>query len=226
MVVTKRFFTPRNNGEQTIIIFANSIKNSGSCVAGKCIKTGKWIRLVNCEKGSALPNYKTRVFNIKKREKWPLKILQKVGFYVSKHVPLENHQPENYTILDRGLFDNYRIFPQDLNYYLDNPTDLWGYGDSINYTDIKEKNIIINQSLYLINVEDLVLYYKEYNGKLRRRAAFMYNGLNYDFSVTDREFDKILNNNKEIQLTRGILCISLGEPFNNHSYKLVASIIL
>ena len=79
--------------------------------------------------------------------------------------------------------------------------------------------ISIQQSLYLVKVDDLTLYKNEED---KRRASFCYKEKYYDLSVTDPNFDNILKDNG--QNLEGILCISLGEKFNGYCYKIVATI--
>lgn len=103
------------------------------------------------------------------------------------------------------------------NQYLDNPQSLWGDKNFISYNLISSGNIVIHQSLYLVQTKNLNLYTLEQ----KRRAKFSYNNISYDFPVTDPNFDKIMTEGKN---TSGILCISLGENFNGYCYKIVATI--
>jgi hypothetical protein len=78
--------------------------------------------------------------------------------------------------------------------------------------------VSIQQSLYLLKVDNLNLYK---NNENKRRASFLYKNLYYDLPVTDPNFDNIQNNDTNLQ---GILCVSLGENFNGYCYKIVANI--
>jgi len=83
---------------------------------------------------------------------------------------------------------------------------------------IESNYIHIQQSLYLVQAQNISLYY---DGERKRRASFKYNGIDYDLPVTDPEFYNIVNEDKDF---KGILCISLGEEYHGYCYKIVATI--
>lgn len=198
-----------------IVILANSVKHNQHCVAGKCIASGKWIRPVSNESGAELSDRQVLCRN--PYGTFGVKPLQKVFICFAAHAPLL-HQPENY-VIDGSLWQQNFVFRKEgLVYLLDNPDDIWGRGDRVDYNKISSKEFVIYQSLYLIAVEKLKLYLNNYN---RRRASFFYHGIEYDLAVTDPNFDKIKNNNYEI---KSILCISLGGEFQGNCYKLVVNI--
>jgi len=132
-------------------------------------------------------------------------------------VPLIN-QPENFLISGQRWVQRYKIDDNELTGFLDNPVNLWGERNSVNYLDITQNRITIDQSLYLIQTDSLRLYKNEYD---KRRASFVYNGASYDLPVTDPNFDQKTN---EIDDVLGILCLSLGEEYKGSCYKLVATI--
>lgn len=204
----------------TIVIFANSVKNGKNCVAGKVVNSHKWIRPVSNKNGSALSDQQCLYGNPQKRLK--VKPLQKIEMNLSQHVPLIN-QPENHLILDQIWQQRSKIEENEISNYLDTPESLWGKGNKVIYAQIENRTIDIAQSLYLIQASNLKL--SKIDGK--RRATFSYAGINYDFPVTDPNFDKQLVESKNQQ----ILCVSLGERYkpkdgNNYScYKIVATIL-
>lgn len=200
-----------------VLILARSVKKGNHCIAGKCIKTRQWVRPVSDTNGGELNDEQIKYEN--PHGKYPVKPLQRMVMSFASHVPLLN-QPENYLIDGKIWKQNYNISLDELEQFLDEPDDLWGMDDKVSYKSIGSKEIVIEQSLYLIQVEKLKLYRNKYN---KKRALFLYNGQQYDFAVTvtDSEFDKICSEKKEI---KGILCISLGEEYNGDCYKLVAAI--
>ncbi|WP_407505016.1 dual OB domain-containing protein [Acinetobacter baumannii] len=209
-----------------IIVFANSVKHGNSCVAGKCTRTGEWIRPVSDSTGSAILESQTKILNKRKGTKWPLKTLQKIGLNLSEHAPLVNHQPENYIITQEDQWtDQYKISVEEAEHYLDHPSDLWGEGGKVNYDSIKNQTVIINSSLYLVKLDKLELYKDLREGETKRRAKFLYNGISYDFAVTAREFDRLIGTRQEITLNNVIICTSLAENYNGYCYKRIASII-
>ena len=208
---------------KTIVILANSIKHGGHCIAGKDINSKEWIRAVSDVHGAELSNQQCRCTNDSWNGSYPPRILQKVKISFSQVSPLIN-QPENHVVCTNTVWhQEYKINPCDLGIYLDYPSTLWGYGNATNYHEIENGSILISQSLYLVQVTNLKLHshIDNYN-KTKRRASFSYNGCDYDFPVTDPNFDSILNNSSQLL---NILCISLGEQFSDGlCYKIVATI--
>lgn len=202
--------------KKTIVIFANSIKHHKHCVAGKCIETGQWIRPVSDMFGTELTNEQSTYTN--KYGQYMVKPKQKIEMNFQSHAPLL-HQPDNYLIDNSQWQQRFKIEDNEISQYLDTPTSLWGNYGHIPYNLITSGEVVISQSLYLIQTENLTLYTPEVN---KRRACFSYNGIKYDFPVTDPNFDKITAEGK---IPSGILCISLGEEFNSNCYKIVATIL-
>nr|VFJ54088.1 MAG: hypothetical protein BECKDK2373C_GA0170839_10422 [Candidatus Kentron sp. DK] len=81
--------------KKTIVVFANSVKHKSHCVAGKDIKTGKWIRPVADANGQELDEKQCRCIN--PYGEYMIKPLQKVEIKLVEHAPLPN-QPENYIV--------------------------------------------------------------------------------------------------------------------------------
>ena len=198
-----------------MIILANSVKHHQHCVAGKILNNAQWIRPVADEYGAELSHEQAKCQN--PHGKFNVKPMQKVIIELDRHAPLAN-QPENYVINNSVWRQNYRINDIELLKYLETPIDLWGIGDRVSYAQIQSGNVRIDQSLYLVQVENLNLYRNEYD---KRRASFFYNGNNYDLAVTDPNFDRLISGEHE---HKNILCISLGEEFEGNCYKLIATI--
>lgn len=209
--------------ERNIIVFANSVKHGNHCVAGKDIKTKEWIRPVSSKESeqNELKDHQCTC----EGEDSPVKLLQVVKIELTDHIS-STCQPENYLFSNtewilRGYVEREKI----ISSFLDKPDKLWidgqSYMDRVNYDLIKKKEIIISQSLYLIRVYKIVLYWKDRPDKNpQRRAHFEYNKMYYDFALTDPNFE----NFEEEELFDRILCISLGGEFNNYCYKIIASI--
>ena len=130
--------------------------------------------------------------------------------------PLPN-QPENYLISNELWTQNYAIQEKEIYDYLDHPDSLWGNGDRVSF-EIINKKLNIKQSLYLVKVEKLKLFF---TGENKRRAEFYFNGINYNLAVTDPKFDHLINDHEKIN---DVLCISLGSNWEGNCYKLVAGI--
>jgi hypothetical protein len=200
---------------KTVVIFANSIKHRQHCIAGKCIETGEWIRPVANVDGRELSHDQAKYVN--PYGTYSVKVKQKIIMDLGGPAPLL-HQPENYLITNTVWQQSYSIQDAQLVNYLDSPDSLWGLNDRVNYSTIQLGMLTINQSLYLVQTENIALYKNEYD---KRRARFTYNGIDYDFAVTDPKFDDLLAADQPLS---GIVCISLGEVYEGNCYKLVASI--
>lgn len=201
---------------KTIVILANSVKHGKHCVAGKCINTKQWIRPVANDLGKELTKEEASYVN--KYGKYVVKPKQKIQMNLLKQVPLIN-QPENYLIDDNNNWEQkFKIDDFELEQYLDYPSTLWGKSSNVSYNKVINNEIVIEQSLYLVKVDNLELYVNSSN---KRRAKLNYNNILYDLPVTDPQFDNILSNKQQLS---GVLCLSLGECFNNNCYKIVATI--
>lgn len=198
-----------------IVILAKSVKHSEHCVAGKCIRSGQWYRPVSTINGGPLNSNQVKYKNM--HGTYSVKTLQKIDMGFLRHVPLLN-QPENYLIDNNTWQQSYKIGLEELNNYIDKPENIWGEGNRVDYNLIQSRQILIQQSLYLVQVEELNLYYTP---EQKRRASFIYNKVKYDFAATDPNFDKIIT---EQPMLKSILCISLGEVYNGFCYKLIATI--
>ncbi|MBH0031976.1 MULTISPECIES: hypothetical protein [Pseudoalteromonas] len=198
-----------------MVILANSIKHGEHCVAGKDINTKEWFRPVSDESGGALSLKQVMCTN--PYGQYPAKPMQKIIMTLGQHVPKMN-QPENFQVNDSNWVQHYKLAENELENYLDLPNDLWGRNDRVSFNKIHTGNIIIQNSLYLVKVEDLKLFVSN-NGK--RRCSFSYNGIQYELAATDPMFDSLLKTNV---ILKGILCVSLGEEYLGYCYKLVASI--
>jgi hypothetical protein len=197
-----------------ILVLANSVKHQQHCVAGKYLANGQWVRPVSTEAGAELNHNQAKYQN--PYGTFTVKPLQKILMKFSRHVPLI-HQPENYLIDETVWRQNYSIGLNEINNHLDHPDSLWGEGNRVSYIQIRLGTIKIEQSLYLVKVDNIQLYMKDD----KRKISFIYNELDYELPVTDPNFDKVVNDFSEIC---GVICVSLGEEFKGNCYKLVATI--
>lgn len=201
--------------QSEVVVLAKSIKHQKYCVAGKCVQTGQWIRPVSNLQGGELSNKQTQIKN--PFGTFGVKVLHKAKIGLAQHAPLI-HQPDNYLIDGTVWVQNYTFNAANLNTLLDTPNDLWGPSHRLDYAQIVAGLHNISQSLYLVKVDDLNLYYGVGGN---RRVSFTYGGINYDLPSTDPQFGNIVSKNLP---TSGILCVSLGEQFQGYCYKIVATI--
>nr|WP_221234836.1 hypothetical protein [Sphingomonas aerophila] len=87
-------------------------------------------------------------------------------------------------------------------------------------------------SLRLIEVNDLEVRVSVEgaafgNGKRRVRGYFTYRQAPYLLSITDPRYEAryLALPDGRHQIGQALLCISLGEPYQGHAYKLIAAVI-
>ena len=139
-----------------IVIFANSYKDQGRCIAGKTINEKKWVRPVSNKNGGELNHEQIKYKN--KYGVYSVKTLQKIKMKLLERAPLPN-QPENFLISNELWTQNYAIQEKEIFNFLDHPDSLWGYGDRVSIEMISRKKINIEQSLYLVEVDKLKLFF-------------------------------------------------------------------
>jgi hypothetical protein len=199
-----------------LVILANSIKHGDRCVAGKCLSTGRWVRPVSTADGGALTFNQIQCRN--SHGIFPAKNLQKVTIPLESSVPLLN-QPENYLIAANSEWQqNNKICADELVNMLDYPISLWGEGNRVSYAAIEQSQIVLEESLCLIQTENLRFEYSQYG---KPRAVFFYRGVKYDLPITDQNISSIVREQRKIL---GILCISLAQEYYGYCYKVVAAI--
>ena len=230
----------RHHNSKHVIILANSIKKRARCIAGKVVtqgpfhyNIGDWIRPITKHDEGAVFEWESRLEDGAQPQ-----VMQFV------EVPLLGHsadpvQPENWYILTgvkwKSVDGDYQK-PQ-MTLLRDAPDSLW--------IDNQRKNDRIRESLmkrrrgtpslYIIRVPMLVVSFSWASGKQRRRAEFSYNGVNYDFPLTDPVFEEkysswypatnaapyrfYANNQRPCDL-----CVSLTPAFHGNHYKVVATV--
>ncbi len=221
--------------KKTIVILANSVKHGQYCVAGKDIVTKQWVRTVKDKEDSELSHEQAKCKN--PYGVFPISVLQKIEIGLSQAAPLIN-QPENYIITDEIWLQRYKIDLNELNSYLDNPDILWsnqsssgnGQNDRVDYNQILNENLMIEQSLYLIKSDEIKVHVSiNIKNKKRIRISFVYKDTSYNLATTNPILWKEFSNREigEYQFnSTKTLCISLGEKFDDgFCYKLVASVL-
>ncbi len=218
-----------------IVCLANSRKLAGRCVAGRewAAEKGKgaWIRPVSERSGQEVSEYERqyedgsdpRILDI---IDLPLKEWQPGGF-----------QTENW-LLDQGHYwkkvGSYSPF--ELSNLADPVKPLWINGHST-YNGRNDKIPIaatsgIKSSLRLIYVEDLAIRVFAPgeafgNSKRRVQGRFVHAGQTYSLWITDPFHEKryLSKLDGTYRIDGRYLTISLGEPYGDAVYKLIAAII-
>jgi hypothetical protein len=88
----------------------------------------------------------------------------------------------------------------------------------------------VDRSLHLIRVPSLklrVLPHESYLGELRVQGAFEYNGAPYALWITDPRIEEVYKVKGLGEYAHGsaYLTISLGKPYDNAVWKLIAAVI-
>jgi hypothetical protein len=228
------------NYKMRILCLADSRKNSGRCVAGRVIggeQHGQWIRPISSRATGELSDDDRRYQNgktvrVKDVVSIPLKSQRSHAFQLENHVIDENYYweferkaewEEIYTLVeqvDGELWDN-----SSSGYY--------GVHDRIAEAAAPDIVTEFGGSLVLIEVHDLVIKVSMEgaafgNGKRKVRGQFSCSKCQYLIAVTDPRVETIFlaKNDGSYPVGRAILCLSLGEPYNDHVYKLIAAVFL
>lgn len=217
-----------------IVCLANSRKLNGRCIAGREIEGAEprgWIRPVSAREHQEVSERERHYENGSDPA-----VLDIIDVPLLRSVP-ETFQQENW-LLDP---DNYWIrvgatsYPK-LERLLDPVEPLWvdGYSTFNGTNDQIPEGVAatLTSSLRLIHVAGLrlkVFAPSAAFGDTKRRvqAQFEHAGSRYALWVTDPIYERrfLAQDNGSYALGECYLTVSLGEPFNGSTYKLVATII-
>lgn len=224
------------NGDRTIVCLANSRKPpSGRCVAGLEYASGRfggWIRPV-----SARPTREVSLDERRYEDGRDPAVLDIVSIRMLRPEP-ENFQRENHVIDPDYYWTRSGVLSWTALQAAveDVRGPLWLNGDSSSYGEndrvSEQQAATLTRSLYLIRPENLrILVGREGAGmgQTRRkvRASFRLSGHSYRLVVTDPVIEEryFANADGTYPLPNALLCVSLGELFHGHAYKLAAAVI-
>jgi hypothetical protein len=198
-------------------------------VAGLRLDTGGWIRPVSDTSGSALieSQYTTESGHSPSP-------LDTVRVPVSTQRPKYN-QPENWIISG----DDWELLTTDLDQKqilsLNTAIQLKGPVICDHRSSIPKHEItdgFVPRSLTILSPNSVTFYINERDDRPQPRAEFTFDGVKYDFPITDTDWrDKVdsgidtlpspdhVDDDKELLFT-----ISLGEEFDRECYKMIAGI--
>lgn len=215
-----------------IVCLANSRKLSGRCIAGKEYlgdnTFGNWIRPVSAKPKGEL----SAVAITFAQGGWP-ELLDIISVPLLKASP-QSYQSENFLVARNHAWERKRKLDKKcLDKMVDDVSTLWsmgqssynGWNDRVSEEQAKRQ---IHSSLLLIKPSRMVISVQdEINGK-KVRAKFDHNGNEYWLAITDAMESKYLNRpSGEYKINKEVfLCISLGEPYREWCYKLVAGVIM
>lgn len=217
-----------------IVCLANSRKLNGRCIAGKELSGDRpvgWIRPVSAREHEEVSEYERQY-----EDGSDPRVLDLMD------VPLLDPRPKGYQQ------ENWLLNPEeywlkagratwnDLPSLADPVAPLWIDGHST-YNGMNDKIPLsladtLDHSLRLIRVERLMLsVFKpgEAFGNLKRRVqgGFQHAGTRYRLWITDPGYERayLAKPDGDYQIGESFLTISLGEPYNDACYKLIAAII-
>lgn len=221
---------------KTIICLANSRKISGRCIAGREMvgnNIGAWIRPVSARENAELSEEDRRFED--GRDPRVLDIIRIEMIEPKPHA----FQTENH-LIDAGFYWALqgRATWQQARAAVDGTgRPLWNNLSS-SYSGVHDRVLEANAnpaegSLRLIEVNDLQVHVAvegaEFGiGKRKVRGGFTHGGVEHYLSITDPPVERqyLLGQNGAFPVGNALLCISLSEPFNGWTYKLIAAVIL
>lgn len=225
------------NYTKKIICLANSRKISGRCIAGKEVLNGhygEWIRPISKRPTGEISEIERRFEDGEHPQ-----VLDIVTIPLIEHQP-HNYQQENH-LIDDGYYwvkegaSNWSDLPKVLDAV---PDSLWinGYSSYNGVNDRIPEHLANNlgNSLLLVQPDTLAVSVNvegaEFgDGKRKVRCLFTLNNHQYKLAVTDPRIESIYlkkeDGKYDIDASKVYMCISIGEPYNDYCYKLVASVI-
>lgn len=221
---------------KTIVCLANSRKPpSGRCVAGREVTPagfGGWIRPVSARPSQEISEEERRYEDGKDP-----RVLDVISIDMTHPQP-QHHQQENH-IIDADCYWVKRgtVSWRDLQRAVEDPAGpLWLNGSSTwhGHNDQVPNDRVsgLTRSLYLVRPDHLTLIVASEGGgfgprRRRVRARFDLCGHSYCIVVTDpwMEAQCLTGPDGETELVDALLCVSLGEVFHGHAYKLAAAVI-
>lgn len=219
---------------KTIVCLANSRKLSGRCIAGKELlggSPGGWIRPVSAREHEEVSEHERQY--VDGSDPQVRDILR---------VPLLQARPRQYQQENWLLDPNHywekegRATWADLARLVDPVQPLWtndhrtanGLHDQIPLS----LAAILTSSLRFVHVDVLTVVVFSTgeafgNPKRRVQGRFQHAGTEYRLWITDPDYERryFAGPDGEFQIGESFLTISVGEPFRDHCYKLIAAII-
>jgi len=213
---------------KTIVCLANSRKPGGRCIAGKeWYSNRQWIRPVSESDSRSLSETDRRYEgNVEPS------LLDIINIPVLRHSPLP-HQQEN------CLIDNkkYWTLAGKASWHVlaslqDDPNTLWpNDSSSMGYTN-NRVNVSTNVFGSLFLVKPLLLNVivgpkSFYDSSNVVKGQFTWRNSTYRLQITDPiiEQEYLSKGVGSFAIAEPYLCISLGDPYQDHYYKLIASVI-
>lgn len=213
-----------------IVCLASSRKTSGRCIAGKEFLydgPGSWFRPV-----SARPTHEVSEEERRYQDGRYPRLLDVLTVPCIEPRPVQ-HQSENHLLDPDYFWARERTLTWDqLDPYLDNPAGLWnpGYSSYAHLNNRVPDSYAGGTSLYLIGIDLLRVLVgpksPEYPKRIVR-GEFTYKEVPYRLAITDPGVEaKFLERpDGSYTIATPKLCVSLGDPYQGHFYKLIAAVL-
>jgi hypothetical protein len=211
----------------TILCLANSRKLAGRCAAGLRLDTGGWVRMV-----SKLHNGILNISHLYLDNGNEAAVLDVLDIGLANPKP-DIHQPENW-LLDGSVWRLHGS--QDRTPFADclkkaivpGPDVLRGTSDRVAWADLQVKHVEASLALVAPDELKLELIHKP-NGRHQVRGRFVLQHCEFNLSMTDPVWEKRIHNEGNLCLRQSerkfLVTVSLGEPFNDYCYKVIAAVI-
>ena len=224
------------NTVKRIVCLANSRKLSGRCIAGKELlqdgRPGGWVRPVSARENEEVSEHERQY-----KDGSDPRLLDVIDVPLLHALP-NGYQQENWLLDPGGYWEKIRgLSRNDLTQFTD-PVDqqLWinGYStfNGVNDEVPLATALTFGVSLRFVLVGDLTLSVFAPgeafgNSKRRVQGRFYNGGAEYRLWVTDPDYERryLQKPDDEYPIGDAFLTVSLGEPYRDHSYKLIAAII-
>ena len=217
-----------------IVCLANSRRQSGRCIAGRVWdgnRPGNWIRPVSDREGEEVSEDECQYEN-----GCDPQVLDIIDVPLLSHKP-NNHQQENWLLDFDSDWTKVGVLSLDkLQQLVDPVAPLWIDGHSTN-RGINDQIPLaltksLDSSLRLIHVDSVQLSVVRPgaafgNPKRRVQGRFSYAQKEYALWITDPSYEReyLSKPDDEYEIGESFLTVSLGEPFKEACYKLVATVI-
>lgn len=214
-----------------LVCLANSRKQQGHCIAGKEITAegfGNWIRPISSEDDGKLWNAHIRYEN---GQVPSILDVVRITFIRRK---LHGYQTENHLINESVRWQHIgEVDLAELPTLCDPVDTIWINGFH-SYSGINDRIPLavaaeLQSSLLLIKPTRIRLRVAQELNSRKVRANFIFGETTYQLAVTDPVAERLYRAREdgEYSITRRNIyfCISLSEPFDGFTYKLVAAII-
>ena len=217
-----------------LVCLANSRKLHGRCVAGRewnGVEAGGWIRPVSARDGGDVSEYERQY-----EDGSDPQVLDVIDVPVLESRP-KDYQKENWLLDPKHYWGKAgRLSLSDLPALADPIAPLWVDGQHT-YNGLNDKipiaaAVSVTASLRLLHVDRLHLMVCTPgeafgNNKRRVQGRLQHAGQEYALWVTDPGFERtyLAQPNGAYDIGECYLTISLGEPYQDACYKLIAAII-